>query len=323
MFVWFNCITYSYGDIPPIFKHLKNYDTLAVAGYFKNGGSVDVVYTNKIKKSSKLTINTKKTSITLIEQAIRSYIESKFENDNDKIRAARKNLDLVIQQLPFSSNVTEQVNRVFTQIIPIGEIDLIRSLVELGADINTRCKMCFGRPAILIAISYHDNFELIKYLLSLKPDLTITDYDGKGFLAYAAHVGNLQLIQYFIEELDAEINIKDNKGNTPLLTAAEAGEYDVFNYLVEKGAELHVVNKKNENVLHKAAYSDNEIFFRHVLYLTGYDLWSKKWNVPNVIKYTDSEYIRTFIIRYTIDQFGNKKYKKLKRKNFFKRLTGN
>ncbi len=307
-----------------IFEALARYDTAYVRSYLVNGGDIDAVKEEKVEASS-FGLKRKKYSSNLFEKAIVSVTYASSENNPFYRAKALKNVYMLLDYIKKSKNEKELLARVFGLSISLGEVDLTRRINELGADINYRCILCYGRTPILIALAYNENYEMIKFLLSLKPDLTITDFDGKNALHVSAQLGNLTMVKYFVENKIIDINTPDKRNETPIMYAASNGDYEIFNYLVEKGADLSIVSKQGATVLHQAALSADVDFFRHVQYITQLPLWYKGRKSKDVIQFSfhddlDEEAIQLYIVRYTIKNFGYKYYKRHRRKSKIKNI---
>ncbi|MFP5379513.1 MAG: ankyrin repeat domain-containing protein, partial [Vicinamibacteria bacterium] len=70
---------------------------------------------------------------------------------------------------------------------------------------------------------------------------------GKGFAGNSHHVapgGMMAAVKYLIEELGADVNAADHEGNTAIHHAAARGDNDMILYLVSKGADPTVVNRR-------------------------------------------------------------------------------
>ncbi len=72
---------------------------------------------------------------------------------------------------------------------------------------------------------------------------------GKGFSANShrfAAGGQLLAVQYLVEEHGADVNAADHEGNRPLHHAAARGDNEMILYLVSKGADVTVVNRRGQ-----------------------------------------------------------------------------
>ncbi len=63
----------------------------------------------------------------------------------------------------------------------------------------------------------------------------------------AAHQGDQEAIEYFLQS--QSIDTKDEEGNTPLLIALREAHLNLAQWLLKKGAEATISNKKRENAL--------------------------------------------------------------------------
>ena len=58
-------------------------------------------------------------------------------------------------------------------------------------------------------------------------------------------------------ERGADINVRSEKGQTPLIAAAKRGQYHIIDFLLEKGADLDAETEYGETALHAACYAVN------------------------------------------------------------------
>ena len=60
--------------------------------------------------------------------------------------------------------------------------------------------------------------------------------------------GFLPALKFLVEQTGADVNLADDKGNTPLHNAALRGDNEMIRYLVSRGANLHPVDRRGRNV---------------------------------------------------------------------------
>ncbi len=112
-----------------------------------------------------------------------------------------------------------------------GDIELVQSLVEHGADLN---------PGLTIheaAIS--GNMELVQWLIEQGLDVNAKDEEERTILFNAVESGNLELVQWLVEQ-GLDVNAKDDEGISVLQAAEEAFEENhnpkIVKFLKERGA---------------------------------------------------------------------------------------
>ena len=109
----------------------------------------------------------------------------------------------------------------------------------------------------LFNAAYANKFELVKYLVSKKANISTPDVNGDTPLHVAASEGLKPIVEYLIQK-GALIYTQNKKGETPLYKAVSMGELEVVSYLISKGAGVDVQDKKGNTTLHRAAYKGHE-----------------------------------------------------------------
>ena len=125
-------------------------------------------------------------------------------------------------------------------------------LIVNGANINSKAS---DGVTALHAAAAAGELEVVQYLVENGADLDSTagEYSWTT-LHFAAHGGHLAVVQYLIEN-QTKINCKDSDGYTALHKAASTGELQVVQYLVENGADLDsTACELRWTALHEAAY---------------------------------------------------------------------
>ncbi|XP_066582176.1 uncharacterized protein [Prorops nasuta] len=105
-----------------------------------------------------------------------------------------------------------------------------------------------GDPAALLRAAREADDALIKEIISraqkLGPDaadnVNIADCSGRTAISYMAGNGAPTMLEAILSFTGADPNIPDNEGNTPLHFAAQAGQTDCLNILLQKCPDIEV-----------------------------------------------------------------------------------
>ena len=115
--------------------------------------------------------------------------------------------------VPFALNeAVAQRQKSINQAVVDGDIDLVKSYISAGEDVNKKNRM---------------NWTLLHTAIRNKRTQIIT----------------------FLLEKGADINAKENRGRTPLHFAVETGQKDVVEQLIAKGVEINVMDGRADNAL--------------------------------------------------------------------------
>ena len=165
----------------------------------------------------------------------------------------------------------------------VSSLDFVRKLIESGADINAR--------------------------MTKKVNLGVTILNKMGATPFflAAQSADVELLRT-LAELGADQTITNEDGSTPLLAAAGLGtrspgedagtEEEVLAalaFLLEQGADINIVDNKEETVIHAAAYKNLP---RVVEYLAAQGADPELWSRPNASGWTPLKIAEGF-------RFGN------------------
>jgi ankyrin repeat protein len=128
-------------------------------------------------------------------------------------------------------------------------------LLDAGANPNLRDKR--GRTPAHLFLSgnwpWDGAAECVALLVKAGANLSVRDDQGKNPLHYLAALGG-QSPMFFMRGIGetftaakVSLETRDNDGNTPLLIAAKTGTHDVYNWLVDHGANLDATNNAGES----------------------------------------------------------------------------
>ena len=151
----------------------------------------------------------------------------------------------------------------------LSSLEFVRSLVEHGADVNTRLrknpdrfrnrKISMKGATPFFMASRTADLPFLRLLLELGADPAVINEHGTTALMAAAGVGThapteeagtepeiLETIDFLLE-LGAGVNLVDRNGETAMHGAAYKSLPEVVNHLTAKGAEIDVWDRKNRS----------------------------------------------------------------------------
>lgn len=124
-----------------------------------------------------------------------------------------------------------------------GEKELVKLLVEKGADVNARGGPYRCTP--LYWAAFYGDIDTAELLIANGADFMARDGDGETPLHYAAWNGQLEMVEFLIEK-GADVNARDEFGSIPLHYAGFARATEVVNLLIAKGADVNARDRRGE-----------------------------------------------------------------------------
>lgn len=143
----------------------------------------------------------------------------------------------------------------------LGYADIVRLLLERGADITQKTTGCCEFDALFSAIQVESpSLDVIKLLLDAGFDPNSSNEClSHSSLGEAARLGRLDVVQLLLEH-GADVNNQCNGElqETPLMLAAEAGHQEVVKLLLRLNADPLLTNAHEETALMKAMKKGHE-----------------------------------------------------------------
>jgi ankyrin repeat protein len=127
-----------------------------------------------------------------------------------------------------------------------GDTELVKYLVEQGADINAQDTV-LSRSAIHFAAE-NGSLECIRFLTENGADLLDRDSFGATPLHYAARSNKLDVLKFLVDR-KVDYTAKDIRGWSAMHYAASGGSIDIVKYLLAKGLNINELNESGRTPL--------------------------------------------------------------------------
>ena len=110
---------------------------------------------------------------------------------------------------------------------------MVRLLLEYNAEVNLQNE--YSWTAFMIAIFY-GHIDIAKILIESGADIEIRDRkENRTIFMIVSHHGNIEMVEFLINELKVDINARDNNGWTAYMLARLEGHLKVVNLLESLG----------------------------------------------------------------------------------------
>ena len=136
------------------------------------------------------------------------------------------------------------------------EIDLIKVLIQHGADVNAVTTGSNVSP--LLRAAGQGDLDIVKLLIQNGADVNSKGIAGRtplhGVIEF--HPTNCIEIMEILLKNGASVNALDNCNRSPLHVAAKIGNVKIARFLVENGCNIHITSKMEGQAIHVAALGD-------------------------------------------------------------------
>ncbi|EKD71273.1 MAG: ankyrin repeat protein [uncultured bacterium] len=205
---------------------------------------VDLLLTRKADIKSKNIFD-----LTPVDNAI---INAKSHNNAEKIEVFLRH-QIPVQFYNLDVNVKQKL---FFDAAIKGCINLINQLLT-DPSININQEHKDGSTALHRAAE-NGWIDIVKLLLSHGAHVSAKNNSGTTPLHMAAKIGHDDVVQILLSAPGIDINVKDNSGDTPLHYAAFSQSSNTVVILINNGANIFIVNHKNDSPLKLAMKNNDE-----------------------------------------------------------------
>ncbi|XP_046332160.2 ankyrin-1-like [Haliotis rufescens] len=145
-----------------------------------------------------------------------------------------------------------------------GDLGRVRRILSRGGvDVNSRDKRQGRTPLMMAAQKGHRR--IFDLLIRKGANILLADHNGNKIVHLACIGGHVDMVKYVLSQCGVDINSKEKSWKTPLMKAVYHGHRDVFEFLVSKGANMSLVNKFGDNILHVASHEGHVKMVKHIL----------------------------------------------------------
>jgi ankyrin repeat protein len=207
-------------------------------------------------------INTKDDSdqTPLTKHGAKEISSAKVEDDQAKTlheAAFDGNIELVKSLVSSGADVNTQNNWGWTPLYTaaaIGHRDIVSFLIVKGANVDTPSEL--GMTPLHFAVS-NDRTDIAKLLIEKGADCSVRDKTGMTPLYTTITRGYIDSARLLIDK-GADVNGKGMWGQTLLHTAAAYGHIDIVTLLIDRGADVNATNRSGLTPLFSACERSNK-----------------------------------------------------------------
>jgi ankyrin repeat protein len=147
-----------------------------------------------------------------------------------------------------AGQATAPADSMLLNALSLNNKDEVARLLKLGANANAADKD--GDNALMYAALYASS-DCMKLLLDNHADVNNRNKVGESALMWSTH--NISKLTLLVDH-GADINLISNEGNNAVVIAAKGlHQYPALKYLLDRGADCLLPNKRKETALFKAA----------------------------------------------------------------------
>jgi len=112
-----------------------------------------------------------------------------------------------------------------------GDLDAVDALLQEGVEVNCPCGVDDMTPLLVACLAGHGM--VMHRLICASADPEVVDRDGRGLALLAAECGSVELLSWLLNEELVTLAECSNDGSTPLLCAAAGGNPDMVAWLLD------------------------------------------------------------------------------------------
>ncbi len=159
---------------------------------------------------------------------------------NNDVETARR---MITAGADVNAPYDEYENRSFLDACYKGNLDLVKMLVEAGANVDLP-DACGTVPLVRAIVSIHDTNEVVKYLIDCGADVNACLGESGTPLEAAVQEHAADIVKVLLDA-GAAPRVSSEKREASLLTASDWGDVDIVEMLLEAGADPNSHDEDN------------------------------------------------------------------------------
>ncbi|XP_067654233.1 uncharacterized protein [Haliotis asinina] len=131
-----------------------------------------------------------------------------------------------------------------------GDLETVKRILAEG-DVDINYRGWYSRTPVMWA-AWRGHRDVVEFLVGRGADVSLVDRDGDNVLHLACRGGDLETVKLILSMNVVDINSRGWYSKTPVMAAAWHRRRDVVEFLVGRGADVSLVDRDGDNVLHLA-----------------------------------------------------------------------
>ncbi|XP_067660337.1 ankyrin repeat domain-containing protein 50-like [Haliotis asinina] len=141
---------------------------------------------------------------------------------------------------------------------------------------NIDCQEWIGRTPVMLA-ALKGRREVVESLMTKGASVKLIDRFGMNILHSACLGGDRDVMKYILSLDMTYIDVRAQCKRTPMMLAAENGHKEVVELLVNEGADMSLVDKQRNNILHCACRGGRLEVVMYIVSQNKVDINSRGW----------------------------------------------
>jgi ankyrin repeat protein len=151
-------------------------------------------------------------------------------------------------------NTEDECNSVLLVATSNNNLEIVKLLIDSGADVNLKPEDGYGYTILHEALTVNASFEIVKLLIDNNADVRAKTDEDCTIIAFAAGHPDYKVFQLLMNtEAIIDINLPDNDGYTPFLKAVWHGYLETAQLIFDRDININAIcEKMNFNALQVA-----------------------------------------------------------------------